>query len=194
MESQVADKFDTRRSEVIMDVLEKWNDSFSGIFSSGFDGFSLGMKMLSDLLVGDLLSQNKGDKVEKFGLDFLGIFFSGAYHSSNHIWKVSLRGFLGHLGVGHNLEGCDEVTQGGFETIFDKLIGGIHKVTSIDVQIGDFSDDLFFSYSVLHSAYLDRVSALNVSSWGRLDVTYEVMGRLIRVVWNVVDFVLEKNE
>jgi hypothetical protein len=69
------------------------------------------------------------------------------------------------------LEGCDEVTQRGLETIFDKFIARLHKVTGINVQIGDFSDDLFFSYSVLHSAYLDRISALNVSSWRRLDVT-----------------------
>lgn len=76
VESQVANKFYTRRSEVIMDILEKWNDGFSSIFSSGLDGLGLGVEMLSDLLVGDLLSQNKSDKVEKFSLDFLGIFYS----------------------------------------------------------------------------------------------------------------------
>ncbi len=74
MESQVTDQFNSRRSEVIMNFFKERNDSLSSLFRSLFNGVCLGMKMLSDLLVSNLLSQDQSDEMEELGLRIYAIF------------------------------------------------------------------------------------------------------------------------
>jgi hypothetical protein len=69
VESQVVKELNSGCGVVFVDLFEKSDQGFGDIICLAHDCLGLLVEVLSDLLVGDLLSDDQSDEVEEFGLE-----------------------------------------------------------------------------------------------------------------------------